>query len=744
MQPTRKHSWIVFGLALAGCLTLVPTAQAQSADPFARAFRLKQKSNAASKLLAEVIDFNVSVEPNKAKPGDVVRLTIAGTLKPGYHTYPLTKVATGQNTVSKVTLEQQPALKPLWPIRESAPEFVINVLHEVDLEHDKAFTWSQDILVLPDAAPGQADFDVFIRLQVCNSNGCIGPEFYPTLEGRLEILPGPVVELAADIKARLDNKQPPTEIVTPPAELVAQAAKAKTSTGRVQLGTAPAKGTTNPTRPANAEVDQNDFWGLLGAAFGGAFFMLLTPCVFPMIPITVNFFLKQSEKEHHNPLRMASVYSGTIVLLLTLVMLVLGNVVIVLANDPWFNLALGGVLIVFALSLFGMYELELPSFLARFTSAREGQGGLAGAIFMAMTFTITSFTCTGPFLGVMLAPIAGIKPPLIYLVLAALVYSATFAAPFFVLALFPSMLKKLPRSGGWLNVVKVVMGFVELGAALKFLSNTDFYFNPGNPRLFNFDTVLCAWIALSFACGLYLIGVYRLPHDDPVEHIGVLRMLFATIFFGLTMYLTPALFGRRLAGVVGENVIAFLPPRLDEVSGSGGALREDRLAWHLNYEDAWQEAIKNKKLILIDFTGVNCTNCRDNEQNVFPRPEVVAAMTKYVRVQLYTDTVPDKKLSSARAAELAARHARWRDAIANPTNPTYVIFRPDRDRAFDAEELLKGNVVGKQGGTIRDIPAFVTFLRDPLRDEPMAVQRDVKGGNLNPAPQSVMASNLTR
>src|SRR5581483_4422585 len=206
-------------------------------------------------------------------------------------------------------------------------------------------------------------------------------------------------------------------------------------------------------------------------------------------PITVNFFLKQSEKEHHRPLAMASVYSGTIIILLTLVMLALGNVVIALANDPWFNLALGAVLVIFAMSLFGMFEIALPSGLARFTSAHEGQGGFMGAIFMALTFTITSFTCTGPFLGAMLAPVAGIKPPVWQLATAAVVYSATFAAPFFVLALFPAMLKKLPKSGGWLNAIKVTMGFLELGAALKFLSNTDIAWHPGNPRFFNYDTV---------------------------------------------------------------------------------------------------------------------------------------------------------------------------------------------------------------------------------------------------------------
>jgi thiol:disulfide interchange protein len=727
IAPKRNHGIPIALLSvLVMCLGLAAFAKDEPNDPFSRANRYQPELGLTSKKLASLIDFKVTVEPAKAKPGEIVRLTIAGNLKSGYHTYPLTQRAPDQTTISKISLEENRDLAPLFPIQESPPEFVINQINDIDLEHAKNFTWSQDILVLPGAGPGIKDFDIFIHLQVCDNNACYGPGLFPPVEARVEVLPGPAPELSPETRKRLDLKNPVIQVIPPPAELLARAKKAKAdeearmaaATSKKMDGSNPTKGGTNaPGDILNG--DENSLWGLLGAAFGGAFFMLLTPCVFPMIPITVNFFLKQSEKEHHNPLRMASVYSGTIIVLLTVVMLALGNVVIALANNPWFNLALGGILILFALSLFGMFELELPSSLARFTSAREGQGGLLGAVFMALTFTITSFTCTGPFLGVMLAPIAGIKPPIFYLVLAALVYSTTFAAPFFVMALFPSMLKKLPKSGGWLNIIKVVMGFLELGAALKFLANTDFFFNPGNPRIFSFDTVLCAWIALSFACGLYLIGVYRLPHDDLPQHIGVLRMLFATIFFGLTVYLTPALFGIKLKGVVGENVIAFLPPRLDETGGfsSSSIGQSNRLAWHLHYQDAWQEAVNDNKLILIDFTGVNCTNCRDNEQNVFPLPDVVAAMSKYVRVQLYTDTVPDRKLTSLQAKDQADRNARWRDKIADPANPTYVVFRPEKDQPYDAEDFLKGKTLRIERGKIFDVPAFVTFLREPLQEK---------------------------
>src|SRR5262249_16671356 len=160
--------------------------------------------------------------------------------------------------------------------------------------------------------------------------------------------------------------------------------------------------------------DAEGLRGLLGSAFIGALLMLLTPCVFPMVPITVNFFLKQSEKEHHQPLPTATVYAVTIIILLTLVMVALGKVIVVWAISPWFNLGMGVVMVVFALSLFGMYEIELPQGLARFTSAREGQGGYVGAVFMALTFTITSFTCTGPFLGLILATAAAVKAPFLH------------------------------------------------------------------------------------------------------------------------------------------------------------------------------------------------------------------------------------------------------------------------------------------------------------------------------------------
>ena len=668
-------------------------------DPFAAANNAQNAAAAAPKIdrnaenpttqkLAELIRFEVQATPAKARPGEVVKLTINGTVKDSYHTYPITQKATGQpdGQLTRIDYQPNPALQPLWPITESKSTFQKEVDGSVYLEHTGKFSLSQDILVAADAKPGTYPLAFQIRLMVCDEHGCVGPGYYPKLETTVAV-DGPAVAVPEYVQTRVNAKEPAVRVISPPQNLVVE-------------------------KPSDAAA-QAGLWGLLASACVGAFLMLLTPCVFPMIPITVNFFLKQSEKEHHKPLLMASIYAGTIILLLALVMIMLGKVVVDWANDPWFNLLLGGALIFFALSLFGMYEIELPSSLARFTSAREGQGGYLGTVFMALTFTITSFTCTGPFLGALLGGVAGIRPPLPHLILAALAYSATFAAPFFLLALFPSMLRKLPKSGGWLNAVKVTMGFLEIGAALKFLANTDLAWNPGNPRIFSYDAVLCAWIALSFACGLYLIGAFRLPHDDPAEHIGVVRMMFATIFFGLAVYMTPALRRETPQGIVGEGVVAFLPPSFDAAPGKGNAgQNEPRLAWHLNYQNAWEEAKRDNKLIFIDFTGQNCTNCRANEKNVFVKAPVRDLLSKYVLVQLYTDFVPDSKLSPGQAREQAERNSALRDAVGNAALPYYVVFAPNGSSPFENGKL-NGQVLGHRDGLIRDVQDFARFLEEP-------------------------------
>jgi thiol:disulfide interchange protein DsbD len=704
-------------------------------DPFSEANRVDKKGSG----------------PVAIPRGETFYLQIEGTPAPGWHTYPLTKRAPKQEESQLCTLSVEGGefVRPLSPVQESPSQWKsYPTTNEILLEHDGPFTWRQEMYLLPNAPVGKAlELSVKIHALVCEKK-CIQEDY--TLEvPPVQVADNPDKTELAGVSARLKDRPAGPEVVPLPPEL-----------------------SPTPSSPANTQGPQqgSSLAGLLLAAAGAALLMLVTPCVFPMIPITVSFFLKQSEKEH-NALLTAGVYALTIVVVLSTAVVVLGGLVVALANDVWVNLGLGLVLVFFALSLFGMFELELPIMfaagglgllvitlvrlvthdwsapwsergpallvdgllavmagilwglyqsglvdrLSTFTSAREGQGAV-GAFFMALTFTITSFTCTGPFLGPILVSAKELQITPTQLILAAVVYSSVFAAPFFLLALFPRLLRSLPRSGGWLNVVKVVMGFLELGAALKFLGNTDIGLFPGHPILFNYDTVLCAWVALSVACGLYLLGVFRLPHDTPLENLSVPRMLLACLFLGLALYMTPVLWRSKPLGIVGEGLVAFLPLDTAEPASGGGKSQGQHLRWERDYQTAWEQAVKEDKLIFIDFTGVNCTNCRDNENRVFTQARVREELEKYVRVQLYNDSVPKEGLSPAQAKAEAQRNLALQSAtFGDASTPLYVIFRPAKDKPIE-DGKFKGTTMGKLGGNIPNgqVTAFVEFLKAPI------------------------------
>ncbi len=629
--------------------------------------------------------------------GEIITLVIAGTPKPGSHTYPMTErsadPAQQESGLSQLKYKETAGLRPLWPIHESPPGEWVRYPKGIGvfLEHKHDFIWAQDILVLPNAKPGSHVLSFTIKLQVCDESSCRLGEH--NFEVPFTVADTPAETLTADLRTRQQSPQPPILVRPVPDHLkVEEIAR-------------------SPSAAPSPEKADTSLFGLLFTTMGAAIAMLFTPCVFPMIPITVSFFLKQSEKKHHNAIVTATVYSVTIIVVLALAVLILGKLIVDLANSPWMNLALGAVLVFFALSLFGMYELELPHFLSSFTASRESKGGYLGAFFMALTFTITSFTCTGPFLGPLLVATKEMQLGLDRLILASFVYSATFAAPFFFLALFPTLLKTLPKSGGWLNSVKVVMGVLELAMAFKFLGNMDASLHPGEPVLFTYETVFASWIALSVACGLYLFGVFRLPHDTPVESIGVPRFLLATLFLGLGLYMTPALWHKTPQGVLGQFLVSFAPLDSEPVGVAEGGSGQQKLAWHLDYDKAREQALKENKLLFIDFTGVNCQNCRANELGVFPQPAVKEELKKFVRVQLYTDIVPRPGTSKADAESEAERNAAWQSAtFKDGSTPLYVIFKPDGGD-LEQDGKLRGVELGRTAGFINDVPSFLNMLK---------------------------------
>jgi thiol:disulfide interchange protein DsbD len=379
-----------------------------------------------------------------------------------------------------------------------------------------------------------------------------------------------------------------------------------------------------------------------------------------------------------------------------------------LAVNPVTNVLLGGLFVVLALSLFGLFEITLPSGLATALDNRAARGGYLGTVFMAASFTVVSFTCVAPFLGGFSGMATSGNFSTAELAAGALVFAAAFASPFFVLALFPSVIKKLPRSGDWMNMVKVTMGFLELAAALKFFRTAELrWLSP--PQYFTYDFVLALWVAMLGAMALYLFGVFRTKHDHEThDHVGPWRIMFALASLGLAVYLTPALFGtgprdrNRPTGVVYAWVDSFLLPDPAE-----------DLPWSADLLHAVETARAKNGRVFIDFTGITCTNCRLNENNVFTKAEVSELLKQYQLAQLYTDTIPPQFYETDPG--LGQRNADGKAALKFQIEgfgleqlPTYVILKPEPNG--------KITVMGAYDeGKINDERAFVQFLKDGLK-----------------------------
>jgi thiol:disulfide interchange protein len=365
---------------------------------------------------------------------------------------------------------------------------------------------------------------------------------------------------------------------------------------------------------------------------------LLTPCVFPMIPITVSYFTNHSSQNRAKAVRLASVYSLGIIATFTIIGMLLAIFVgaagiTLFAANPYVNLLIAAIFLFFAFNLFGAYEINVPTSiltkLDNLTRSKEGEGsGIVGALLMGLTFTLTSFTCTSPFVGTILvsASQGNWQMPLIGM----LAFSAVFALPFFVLALLPQYVSSLPRAGGWMNSVKVAMGFLEVAAAMKFLSNVDLIWKWG---IFTRPVVLAIWIAIFGVLAVYLLGKFQLPHDSKPERIGAFRLMSAVASLAISFFLLTGLFGAKLG-----ELESFLPPDLEGSSSKVFGKSKEELVWINNdLEKALTQAKAENKRVFIDFTGYTCTNCRWMEANVFPKKEVEAEMSKFVLARLYTD-----------------------------------------------------------------------------------------------------------
>ena len=369
-------------------------------------------------------------------------------------------------------------------------------------------------------------------------------------------------------------------------------------------------------------IADNNISSFLVLAMSMGFLALLTPCVFPMIPITISFFMHRSENTNSSPVKSATVYMLGIVLTFTFLGMMLAILLGAsganqLAANPIVNMFIAFLFIYFAMSLFGFYEIEIPESLRRLSLQKENSEGYVGILFMALTFTLTSFTCTVQFMGLIL--VAASQGEWFWPIIGMLIFSLAFASPFFFLALFPHYLTKLPQSGGWLNSVKVVMGFLELAAAFKFISNTDLVWNW---NIFTYEVVLYLWALIMLLTGLYIFGLIKFKNDSPVT-FSIQRSLFAIAFIFFGTYLAAGNHGYDING----NIKSYLPPKK----------YQSNLVWNNNLDDAFIIAAEQNKNIFIDFTGVTCTNCRWMETNIFSINSVEELMSEYVLVSLYTD-----------------------------------------------------------------------------------------------------------
>jgi thiol:disulfide interchange protein DsbD len=351
----------------------------------------------------------------------------------------------------------------------------------------------------------------------------------------------------------------------------------------------------------------------------------------------------------------------------------------------------------------------------RFTSSRESKGGYGGVIFMALSFSIVSFTCVAPFLGGFAGMSASGNFSEAQLLAGAFAFAGAFAAPFFLLALFPSFLKKLPKSGGWMNTIKVVMGFLELAAALKFFRTAELRWTIP-PVLFTYDFVLAMWVIILFLTGFYLLNFYRLPHDEPQEHIGVSRMLFGFLTMSIGLYLLPGLFAvgsaherQRPAGTIYAWVDAFLLPEPSSADVSGG---DGELKWSADLRQTLEQARENNEAVFIDFTGVTCTNCKLNEKQVFTRPDVKDQLKRFRLVQMYTDEVPPAFYKGEPTDDRREQDAKLNlkfqeDRFRTEQLPLYVLLKPMPGPAGGPVKLLGVYKEGK----INKVNEFIEFLR---------------------------------
>lgn len=557
-----------------------------------------------------------------------------------------------------------------------------------------------------------------LEFMACNDENCLPPD---------------IIEFSLDYKPKALAVPQAIPQQTAPIEALPKIAEKSIDTTVVKTETAKAAPVTGTNFKSENTADQS-YWAIFWLAFGGGLVALLTPCVFPMIPMTVSFFTKQS-KTRSAGIRNALLYGISIiaiyVLLGTVVTAVFGaDSLNALSTDPWFNLFFALLLIVFAVSFFGAFELVLPGKWVNAADRNADRGGLIGIFFMAFTLALVSFSCTGPIVGSLIVQAAregGMAP-----VVGMLGFSLAIALPFAFFAAFPGYLNSLPKSGGWLNSVKVILGFIELAFAFKFLSVADMVLDL---HLLERELFIAIWIIIAAAMGFYLLGKIRLPHDSPMDRVPVSRFVLALVAFAFAVYLVPGMWGAPV------NLISGFPPPKEYAEspfgvGNNAPLSSPSAQTPLlpegmhhgpqgipafdDYDKALAYARQVKKPLLIDFTGKGCVNCRKMEDMVWSQSDVKTLLSNdFVLVSLYVDLrteLPeaDRYVSPQTGKKIVSVGNKWSDfqitRYHRNSQPHYVIVDGNEN------ELLPSKAYDP------DIPGYVEWLKTGIEKYRQAAQ----------------------
>jgi thiol:disulfide interchange protein DsbD len=589
------------------------------------------------------VQWSLSLDPAAAAPGSKVVARLEGRIDAGWHVYSMTSAGAIPTTV-KVAAN---AVVEKVRVFQAPPKKAYDPNFQVDTEtYEGSAVFLLELQLKPDAAAGASAISAEVRYQTCNDKVCIPPRRH-------------------------------TESATLTIDAAAHAATPRIPAGYAEATGAPKAGT-----------DTQGLGAFLLVAFGVGLAAIFTPCCFPMIPITMSFFLNRQGTRREGIFHAVLFCLGIVVLFSGLGLAttaILGPFgVVQLGSNPWVNGFIALVFLAFGLSLLGAFEITIPSAVLTKLDRGSQKGGIAGTLLMGLTFALSSFACVGPFMGTLLAASVGsggARP-----LLGMLAFASGLALPFFLLALFPSYLKRLPKSGGWLARVKVVMGFIVLAAMLKYLASVDQVLQW---NVITRERFLAAWIVLFAMAGLYLLGFLRLEGISKDEPTGLGRLLVGMVFLIFAISLVPGMSGGKLG-----ELDAYIPV----ASGGGGTGGGSGLVWMKNqYREALDRARREGKLVFVNFTGYACTNCHWMKANMFTRPEIAGALQNFVLVELYTDGT-DAASPANQEMELSK--------FQTTAIPYYAILDAD------------GNAVATSEGITRDAGAYLAFLQKGAAQKP--------------------------